>query len=225
MKILLATIDPDVAALRQNLLARSTFQVRGVTSAIAAANAVRFDHPEVAVLDIALPDIAGDEVARDLKADPAAKGTVLVLLVEDDEWMIERARSAGADHVLAKPVKVEDLEALLAGLLHTNLRKAVRVPIRIKIDGASNAGELRGESLDISATGMRMRMASCDFEAGFALWLKMQVSEESAPVICKAEVTRILQSGDGYQVGLKFVSFNGEGAAVLRRFLRDQGAA
>jgi two-component system, OmpR family, phosphate regulon response regulator PhoB len=226
MKVVLATIDPQVAQLRSSLLGRKDFVVAGVTSATAIQNTVQHEHPEVLVIDMALPDTPGDGVCAEIKGNPDTAGTVVVMLVDaGDEWMEDRARQAGADHVLPKPVELGRLEQLLGDILRAPLRKAVRVPIRIKIEGATSVGEMRGESLDISSTGMRVLVADCDLESGFVIWLKFEMSPELPPMICKGEVTRLSKGRDGYQVGLRFISFNGEGANVLRRFLRSQGAS
>lgn len=72
--------------------------------------------PDVVLLDIGLPDMDGCEVARRMRADQRMRATTLVALTgfarEDDE---ERARSAGFDHYVVKPVDPDALDALLSG--------------------------------------------------------------------------------------------------------------
>jgi len=66
--------------------------------------------PDVVLCDIGLPAIDGLEVGRTLRADPSLARTRLVAvsgyaLPED----VERARHAGFDRHMAKPVDPEDL--------------------------------------------------------------------------------------------------------------------
>jgi two-component system CheB/CheR fusion protein len=72
--------------------------------------------PEFIVLDIGLPGMSGYEVARELRKEVRFKDTVLVALTgygqEDDR---RRAREAGFNHHLVKPVKSIALQRLLAG--------------------------------------------------------------------------------------------------------------
>jgi len=73
--------------------------------------------PDVALVDIGLPDLDGYEVARRLREDPATRHIRLVALtgygtVEDRR----RALAAGFDEHLAKPVELASLEALLRSL-------------------------------------------------------------------------------------------------------------
>ena len=82
--------------------------------AIAAARA---QHPDVILLDIGLPGMSGYDVCRELHKDPAFADTIFIA---QTGWGQERdrqeARDAGFDHHLVKPVKFEQIEALLADI-------------------------------------------------------------------------------------------------------------
>jgi CheY-like chemotaxis protein len=82
------------------------------THALAAA---QDQPPDLVFLDIGLPDLNGYEVAGRLRQMPALRGTLLVALTgwgaERDR---ERAREAGIDVHLTKPVTAEALAAVLA---------------------------------------------------------------------------------------------------------------
>src|SRR5207249_9905619 len=73
--------------------------------------------PEVVLLDIGLPGMDGYEVARRLKSLPGTRASLLVAVTgygqEEDR---RRAREAGFDHHLVKPVAPGAIEDLLAGL-------------------------------------------------------------------------------------------------------------
>ena len=71
--------------------------------------------PDVALVDIGLPDISGHEVARGIRASPDGHEIVLVALTGfgSDEDRRD-ARAAGFDHHLVKPVEVDHIIALLA---------------------------------------------------------------------------------------------------------------
>lgn len=74
-------------------------------------------HPDVVICDIGLPGTDGYEVARAMRADPGLGRVVLVALTgyaqpED----VAKAREAGFDRHLAKPLSMEKLEQLLASL-------------------------------------------------------------------------------------------------------------
>jgi CheY-like chemotaxis protein len=73
--------------------------------------------PDVALLDIGLPDIDGHELARRLRAMPETTQAMLVALTgygqaEDQQ----QAYKAGFDHHMAKPADLAKLLELLAGV-------------------------------------------------------------------------------------------------------------
>jgi two-component system, chemotaxis family, CheB/CheR fusion protein len=71
--------------------------------------------PDVVLCDVGLPGVTGYEVARSLRADPELRSTILVALTgyalpED----LTRAREAGFDLHLAKPLDLDVLQRVLA---------------------------------------------------------------------------------------------------------------
>jgi CheY-like chemotaxis protein len=62
-------------------------------------------HPDVCILDIGLPEIDGNTLARMLRARSATAGALLIALTGyGQEQDRERAMAAGFDHFLVKPV-------------------------------------------------------------------------------------------------------------------------
>ena len=65
--------------------------------------------PDVVLLDLHLPDIAGDEVLRRLRADPRTKSIpVIVVSADATPASLDRLRAAGADAYLTKPLDVDE---------------------------------------------------------------------------------------------------------------------
>lgn len=69
------------------------------------------DPPDIAVIDIGLPDMSGDEVARRLRS---GNGQVfLVALSGRSREDLPAAAAAAFDHHLVKPVEIDELLQLL----------------------------------------------------------------------------------------------------------------
>ncbi|MHB8631941.1 MAG: hybrid sensor histidine kinase/response regulator, partial [Candidatus Limnocylindria bacterium] len=80
-------------------------------SAAAALRAIARSRPTAIVLDLQLPDRRGDDLLRELKADPVTRDLpVIVVSVEDDTG---RLRALGAEDHLTKPIEPERLERWL----------------------------------------------------------------------------------------------------------------
>ena len=75
----------------------------------------RIESPDICILDIGLPEMDGNELARHLRAEPRTANAVLVAVTgyaqEQDR---EKAMAAGFDHHLAKPVDAGKLLMLIA---------------------------------------------------------------------------------------------------------------
>ena len=117
LKVLVVDDNVDAAQMLATLLEMNGYEV-GVAydGRSALASAVQAP-PDVALLDIGLPDIDGHELARRLRATPETTQAMLVALTgygqaEDRQ----RAHSAGFDHHMAKPADLAKLLELLAGV-------------------------------------------------------------------------------------------------------------
>jgi len=106
----------DAALTLVDLLEIWGHDVRAVHDGLAAVTAVPEFHPDVVLLDIGLPGIDGYEVARRLRRRAELAGLLIVAVTgygQDGDR--QRAREAGFDHHLVKPLDLEALRLLLAG--------------------------------------------------------------------------------------------------------------
>ena len=104
----------DTAELMAELLGAAGHQVRVAltgSDGIAAARELRAD---VVFCDVGLPDIDGYAVARALRADEATRSARMIALTGfDGADDAERARAAGFDLHVVKPLDPSQLESLL----------------------------------------------------------------------------------------------------------------
>jgi CheY-like chemotaxis protein len=67
-------------------------------------------HPDLVLLDLELPDIGGERVLTELRADPATRGIPVVVVTADIDPIVHRRMLAlGAQGCLVKPFEVTDL--------------------------------------------------------------------------------------------------------------------
>ncbi len=90
----------------------------GVADGRAALAAVRRERPVLVVLDVMMPYLQGDEVCRQLRADPAFAHLPVVLLTALGQAEHERlALEAGATHYVRKPFDPPSFRDLVVGYL------------------------------------------------------------------------------------------------------------
>lgn len=75
---------------------------------------IRDERPDIALVDIGLPEIDGYEVAQRLRADPTTEQLYLIALTgygqANDR---DQVRKAGFDDHLVKPLNLDELQVLL----------------------------------------------------------------------------------------------------------------
>lgn len=114
LRILLIEDQPDVAEALQLLLEDLGHEVSVALSGADGVALAREQQPAVVLCDVGLPDVDGHSVARDLRADPATAGVYLVALTGFGQRTDrDRAREAGFDEHLTKPIGTGDIEALV----------------------------------------------------------------------------------------------------------------
>jgi PAS domain S-box-containing protein len=112
-KILIVDDHRDAADALSDLIESSGHHVKACYDGAAAVEMAKEYRPQVVILDIGLPDVNGYEVARQLRE--ILPNAILVAL---SGWLpegnFERARTAGFDYYLTKPVQLQELQDLLA---------------------------------------------------------------------------------------------------------------
>jgi two-component system CheB/CheR fusion protein len=115
----------DAAETLQDLLSTAGHAVRVAQNGPEALEALVTDEPDLVLLDIGLPGMDGYEVAKEIRRRVPSRPPVLVAVTgygrEEDR---ARARAAGIDYHLVKPVDFHALEQILATPLRDPWRSA-----------------------------------------------------------------------------------------------------
>ncbi|HEY2728420.1 MAG TPA: response regulator [Polyangia bacterium] len=116
--ILVVDDNPQNLKLVRVLLSSEGYAVRTAADAEEALRLLEGYAPRLVLMDLQLPGMDGLELTRRLKADPRRRGMLVVALtayaMKGDE---EKARAAGCDGYVTKPIDTDGLPRLLARLL------------------------------------------------------------------------------------------------------------
>jgi two-component system KDP operon response regulator KdpE len=115
LRVLLVEDDPDIRDAFTLLLRSEGTEVRTAATGRDAADAAAGWRFDVLLTDLGLPDIPGDRLIRHVLATAPARPLVIVV-TGYGQLYAARARDAGADVVLSKPIEWTDLLERLRGV-------------------------------------------------------------------------------------------------------------
>jgi PAS domain S-box-containing protein len=120
LKIVLIEDKPDMRDMLAETLRLEGCEVLAAQDGRSGVDLVRVARPDVVISDLGLPDIDGYEVARELRSDASfASCRLLALSGFAQPEDVRRAMAAGFDAHLSKPLRLDDLRALLFGAAGT----------------------------------------------------------------------------------------------------------
>jgi two-component system CheB/CheR fusion protein len=108
-RIVIVEDQDDNRTMLASLLELEGFNVYAAASGREGVELVKREQPDVAIIDIGLPEIDGYEVARRIRATDKNHTTLVALTGYGQSQDVNKARSAGFDHHLVKPLQLDKL--------------------------------------------------------------------------------------------------------------------
>lgn len=147
----------DDTELRRGLLrflSDAKFATSAAATGMAGLKAAIETHPDLVVLDLGLPDIAGQEVLTMIRV--VSQVPIIVATGSDDERTIIALLNAGADDYLVKPFAAGQLVARVRAVLRRGPGANRRAPEpritigQLAVDVARRTAELDGRTLTLT---------------------------------------------------------------------------
>src|ERR1700678_3003725 len=109
-RVLVAEDNPEGAELLQAYLSETDYDIEIVADGEETLRKVRQWQPDVLLLDVMMPKISGFEVCKQIKADPATRDIVVLMVTALDQPSdVDRAVAAGTNDFFTKPVNKTEL--------------------------------------------------------------------------------------------------------------------
>jgi DNA-binding response OmpR family regulator len=199
--VLICLADPGADGLEKTLLWRSDLRRQLAASAADARAALSTLHPLLIVIDRDLPD--AEALVRDIRADERVRTASIVVAARGELRPSELALlDAGANAVLRLPAG-PDWDERLARLTRVPLRKALRLPVHLELEGRTllDLASANGTILNLSATGM---LIECDrpLDLGSEVAFSFHPPKAPAPIAGQGRIVRLAGAG---RVGIEFL--------------------
>ena len=121
-KILVVDDEPDLLKVTLLRLKKTGYEVFGAVDGREALDLARRIIPDLIILDIYLPLINGDEVAKRLKKDDGLKHIPIILISATTRSLAERTKDSGACGYLTKPFEPEELVGVAKKILGKGIK-------------------------------------------------------------------------------------------------------
>jgi signal transduction histidine kinase/CheY-like chemotaxis protein len=132
-RVLVAEDNEDIRGLVEILLTKLGVEAHSVANGLSAVEAALAGHFDAVLIDLEMPVMNGYEAVHVLRTRNYT-GAILALTAHTEGPEVERARAAGCDGVVTKPVSLESLRAALRPILRDSRR--AQGPLRAS-DGAA----------------------------------------------------------------------------------------
>ena len=119
-KILIVDDEQEMRELVKKKLEKNGYEVMDTADGQEALSFCKNAHPEVVLLDIALPGMDGYQIAEKIKQDPESRNINILFLTGKDldpAGIIKRCDKVNAYGYISKPFAFEDLLAKIKEIL------------------------------------------------------------------------------------------------------------
>ncbi len=118
-RVLVADDDATSQDIVMLMLDRLGYRADVASDGAEAVSAFQAAFYDIVLMDVRMPRMDGMEAARQIRADldPREQPTIIAMTADTTAQCREECLQAGMDRHLAKPLRIDDLAALLAGPL------------------------------------------------------------------------------------------------------------
>jgi len=114
LRILLADDEPRLLHIVSMYLGMEGYDVRSAADGEEALRLIESETFDLAVLDVMMPGVDGIEVCRRIRAGDATRSLPVLLFTSlSADSDVEKARLAGANHMITKPFSLPGLGAVV----------------------------------------------------------------------------------------------------------------
>jgi DNA-binding response OmpR family regulator len=163
--ILLVEDERKLRDLVRSYLEQAGFAVLSTSSGAEALSLAASAAPDLMILDLGLPDVTGETVAREVRA--AGTMPILMLTARSGEEDRVRGLEAGADDYVTKPFSPREVVLRVQAILRRNGMSGGEESVSygggtLIIDEAKHQATVRGQAADLTPTewGILVALAS-----------------------------------------------------------------
>ena len=224
-KILLADDVDFFLTLEKTFLQREEIEILVAKNGRQAYEMIATHRPDLALLDLYMPEMNGDECCRQVKENPElSRIPVIMVTTAGKEEEQARCRKAGCDEIILKPIHRRTFVETIRSFLQVSERTEPRTPVQMEVKYGQQQ-LLTGYSVNLSTGGLFLETEN-PLSQDEALQLTFYLPNQNQPIACRGSVAWVnapevpskptLPSG----MGIKFMDLELEQLHQIRAFLK-----
>ena len=228
-KILLAEDVDLFLYLEEAFFAREAVDLMVARTGQKVLEMAAAERPDLVLLGLDLPEMAGDECCRRLKESPTLRSIPVILIAPDDQpETLKRCLQAGCDDVVTKPVNRHLFLQIAGRFLNIAARTPPRASTRLRVHYGTGTQKLLVDySVNLSTGGVFIESREV-LPAETPLSLEFSLPGDNQPIRCRGRVAwvntadRPVSSGLPPGMGVQFLDLSLADLHTLREFIKKE---
>jgi DNA-binding response OmpR family regulator len=217
-KILLVDDLMPFLEREKTILNRADFSIFTATTSEEALKLHVKEMMDLIVVNLDMPGIGGDKLCDLTRSDSDLKKVSVIIVCSNNPADIRRVKACGASAYVTKPLRPIDFLEKVSALLDVSERKSYRVVLKVRVKGAAADQSFFCASRDISTSGLLIETDKVLVKGdGITISFFLPGSER---VETDAEVMRTLQTGSGFQYGVRYINIDPLARAAIEQFIQ-----
>ena len=125
-KILIVDDEPQITRVLRTALSTQGHSLRVAANGVEGMEAVHSWKPDLVITDLAMPEMNGVELCREIRA--VSEVPIIVLSVRNQDPIKVEALDAGADDYVTKPFSIQELQARVRAQLRRKTAASAETP-------------------------------------------------------------------------------------------------
>ena len=228
-KVLIAEDVGLFFELEESILWRNDIDILVAQTGQQALEMIKQERPDLVLIDLNMPEMSGDECCRLVKNDPELRSVPVVILSHASwEEDLDRARIAGCDDIVLKPINREHFLKTIREILHIADRTSPRIPARLKIHSGRLTDDLFISTTVDIGTGGAFYESEEVYPIDTPLSVTLFLPGVEKAVKCRAKVAWVNTSEivvkPMYPVGMgiQFVDLNPDYRDLINEFVTNE---
>jgi CheY-like chemotaxis protein len=219
-KLIIAKSVLETIGKGNTLFGRGGIEVHAAGTSEDALDLHRRIKADLIITDFSLPKMNGAQLCSAIRGEPGLKEVSLVVACDASPVFQAACRDAGANAIIARPVDPFELFSKISELIVVPQRKAMRVLLRVSVNGADEETSFIATSYNISISGMLLETKH-EVHKGDRLRCTFSIAHTEITAECAVMRVDLTEAGR-FRYGVKFLNLDTKSIIIIEHYVKNK---